>query len=251
MIPYKAGPLVTAAGLAGLLYSEWAGSYPGVWIFKPLASAGFLLTASPALAPSSKPHSHTPSSPSSSKKSSESKNPFSTPAAPSPRGVFNRSVFGSLVFCALGDVLLIPSRHSNAFFKAGLVAFLLGHIGFGASFIQGDLDPKTTLLAGAGQTIFAGIVWRWLSPSIPDDDRFPVALYTVVLAAMGALAIGGASSWKGKKKWTQIAGALLFELSDLCVARQQFVVDSYWNPAIGLPLYYLSTTLLATLVWPW
>ncbi|BEJ11599.1 hypothetical protein CspHIS471_0200590 [Cutaneotrichosporon sp. HIS471] len=242
MIPYTAGPVVTAIGLAGLLYSEWVGSYLGVWIFKPLASAGFLLTASPALAPS-KPH--TPSPDPSSKPDS-----FSTPP-PSPRSVFNRSIFGSLIFCALGDVLLIPSRHSELFFQAGLFAFLLGHIGFGASFIQRDLSPKVTLLSGAAQTIFASIVWRWLSPSLPTADRIPVALYTVVLAAMGALAIGGAGGWgKGKKRWIQIAGAVLFELSDLCVARQQFVAQSFGNPAIGLPLYYLSTTLLATLVWP-
>ncbi|TXT06354.1 uncharacterized protein COLE_05685 [Cutaneotrichosporon oleaginosum] len=257
MLPHTSGPLVTAAGLAGLLFSEWAGSYLGVWVFKPLASLGFLLTASPALAPSSEAHKHAPSSAASKSGPSHttpSSNPFSTPAAPSPRAVFNRSIFASLALCALGDVLLIPSRHSSLFFQAGLFAFLLGHVGFGAAFIQRDLEPRTTLLAGVAQAAFAGITWRWLAPALPQADRVPVGLYTVVLSAMGALAIGGAGGWRGKegaKRWIQIAGAVLFELSDLCVARQQFVAQTFANPALGLPLYYLATTLLATLVWPW
>jgi uncharacterized membrane protein YhhN len=253
MLPYTAGPLVTAAGLAGLLLSEWAGSYLGVWIFKPLASAGFLLTASPALAPATRAHSHSPSDSKPSKPTSDA-NPFATPPAPSPRGVFDRSVLASLVLCGLGDVLLIPSRHSPLFFQLGLFAFLLGHVGFGASFIQRDMDPTSTLLAGVAQTAFAAGAWAWIAPSLPAADRIPVALYTTVISAMGALAIGGAGGWRGKegrKKWIQILGAVLFEISDLCVARQQFVTRSFVNPAIGLPLYYLATTLLATLVWPW
>ncbi len=45
--------------------------------------------------------------------------------------------------------------------------------------------------------------------------------------------------------WTAAAGALLFYLSDLMVARQRFVQASYLNRAFGLPTYYLGQLLLA------
>lgn len=239
---YTSGPWVTAVGLAGLLYSEYVGFRGGVWLCKPLASLGFLLTASPALS------SPSPSPSSSSKRSA---NPFATPAAPPPSTIFNRSIFASLVLCLLGDVLLIPS--SPAFFTAGLFAFLLGHVGFGMAFAQRDIDPRTTLSAAAAQALIGGLVWRWLSPNLPVADRVPVGLYVAVISAMGATAVGGAGGWTGAEKakaWVQVAGAILFQVSDLFVARQQFVFRDVVNPMIGLPLYYAATTLLATLVWP-
>ena len=39
-------------------------------------------------------------------------------------------------------------------------------------------------------------------------------------------------------------GALLFYLSDLCVARERFVVKSKWNGIVGLPLYYAGQLML-------
>ena len=41
------------------------------------------------------------------------------------------------------------------------------------------------------------------------------------------------------------AGALLFYLSDLAVARDRFVVRRFASRAWGLPAYYLAQVLLA------
>lgn len=268
---HTSGPLVTAVGLATLLYSEYADFRTGVWICKPLASLGFLLTASPSLFSSSpaQPSAETPSS----KPKGHRHAPIlrsTSPPPPSATSIFRTTIFGSLVLCFLGDVLLIPSGTSPFFFKAGLFAFLLGHVGFAAAFAQRDIDPKITALAAAAQAAFGAAAWKWLSPVLPQSERTPVALYISVICAMGATAIGGAKGWfapeelaganeeeRAKKRekanwrrWVQIAGAVLFEVSDLCVARQQFVVKDFVNPLVGLPLYYAATTLLATLTWP-
>jgi uncharacterized membrane protein YhhN len=44
------------------------------------------------------------------------------------------------------------------------------------------------------------------------------------------------------------AGAALFYLSDLAVARQRFVAPGFENKLIGLPLYYAGQLLLASAV---
>jgi len=42
------------------------------------------------------------------------------------------------------------------------------------------------------------------------------------------------------------AGAVLFWLSDLAVARDRFVRPGFVNPLVGLPLYYAAQLLLAS-----
>ena len=44
---------------------------------------------------------------------------------------------------------------------------------------------------------------------------------------------------------TAAAGAILFYLSDLAVARHRFIHKSFINRALGLPTYYLGQLLLA------
>jgi uncharacterized membrane protein YhhN len=45
--------------------------------------------------------------------------------------------------------------------------------------------------------------------------------------------------------WTAAAGAVLFYLSDLAVARHRFVRPAFLNRAWGLPAYYAGQLLLA------
>ena len=71
--------------------------------------------------------------------------------------------------------------------------------------------------------------------------RAPVAGYIVAITAMVALAAG---AWGAGARVTLVGGALLFYLSDLCVARERFVVKSKWNGIVGLPLYYAGQLML-------
>jgi uncharacterized membrane protein YhhN len=117
-----------------------------------------------------------------------------------------------LAFCAVGDILLLGDRT----FDVGLIAFLLGHALYVAA--------------------------RWLWPHL-GRRRFSVLAYVLIISVM---VWGGVSAFtEGALPWTAAAGALLFYLSDLAVARQRFVQKSLINRVLGLPTYYLGQLLLA------
>jgi uncharacterized membrane protein YhhN len=45
--------------------------------------------------------------------------------------------------------------------------------------------------------------------------------------------------------WFILVGAVMFYVSDIFVAHQRFVMQSFTNRLIGLPLYYAAQFLLA------
>lgn len=145
---------------------------------------------------------------------------------------------GALAFCAAGDLLLLGKRS----FDAGLLAFLLGHalyiVGFNAALPVGlwslpILVPLALAAAGAA-------IWLW--PHL-GKRRAPVLAYILAISVM----VWGSFSnlCRSSLPWTAAAGASLFYLSDLAVARQRFVQESLINRIIGLPIYYLGQLLLA------
>jgi uncharacterized membrane protein YhhN len=143
-----------------------------------------------------------------------------------------------LAFCAIGDVLLLRDRT----FDLGLVAFLLGHALYVAGFHAALPVGRWSLLVLALLLIVSGGAARWLWPHL-GRRRFSVLAYIAVISVM---VWGGVSAFTGGVlPWTAAAGALLFYLSDLAVARQRFVQKSLINRALGLPTYYLGQLLLA------
>jgi uncharacterized membrane protein YhhN len=147
-------------------------------------------------------------------------------------------LIAGLAFCAAGDVLLLGKKT----FDVGLVAFLLGHALFVAGFHAALPVGRWSLLVLAPLLIVSGVATRWLWPHL-GRRCFSVLAYIIVISAM---VWGGVSaSAKSVLPWTAAAGALLFYLSDLAVARHRFVHESFMNRAIGLPTYYLGQLLLA------
>ncbi|MBK6464587.1 MAG: lysoplasmalogenase [Myxococcales bacterium] len=154
---------------------------------------------------------------------------------------FGRVLVVGLVLAAIGDVLLIPKGRRA--FLAGLVAFLLGHVAYGVAFLVRGVDPLATLVALVVVGAVAVPVLRWLWPSVKGPMRGPVAAYVVVITGMVALAAGTAR--RGGAGWL-LVGAVMFYISDLFVARQQFVKRELRNRALGLPLYYAAQLVLAS-----
>lgn len=202
--------LATIAGLLGLLLAEARGSRSRIWVAKPLASAAFVVAAWSAGAQSS---------------------------------AYGRAVLVALALCWLGDVLLIPS--GRATFLAGLVAFLGGHVAFGVAFVLRGVTPGATAAGIALLLLPAARVWRWLAPRLDGAMRVAVPVYIAVIAIMVALAAG--SAWQ-RPGWMLLAGAILFFVSDLSVARDRFVRAGLVNRLWGLPLYYAAQLLFAASV---
>jgi len=144
----------------------------------------------------------------------------------------------ALAFCAAGDLLLLWKRS----FDAALLAFLLGHALYIVGF-NGALPVKMwslPMLVPLGLAAVGAITWMW--PRL-GKRRVPVLAYVVAITIM---VWGGFSNvFRSSLPWMAAAGASLFCLSDLAVARHRFVHESFVNRALGLPTYYAGQLLLA------
>lgn len=200
--------LLCAAGLGGCLVAEHLRSQRGLWVAKPIASAAFVWAA------------------------------FSWGAAASSFGAW---LAAGLVACALGDLLLIAKDAPRAL-KAGMLAFGVGHLLFSAAFVGHGLVPAAALTGAAVALGLATWVWRWLRPQLGPEDRRAVLGYLIVIAAMLSCALGAAAAGAPAPA---AAGAALFAISDLAVARDRFVARSFASTLWGLPAYYAAQLLLA------
>lgn len=204
-VPYA----VCAVAVAGLLVAEQRGSRAGLWLTKPLASLAFLWVAL---------------------------------AAGALESSYGRWVLLGLALCLAGDVLLIPQER-NAAFRAGVFAFLAGHLAFSVAFLSRPIDPYGLAVAAVALAIALAAVLRWLSPSVTADMVLPVRAYLVVIGIMSVLACGVTAAGG---PWAVAAGALAFTASDVSVARDRFVRHEFLNRAWGLPLYYAAQLLIGT-----
>ncbi len=163
---------------------------------------------------------------------------------PHPLPGYYQPVLYGLVLGLVGDVCL--ALPSPAAFRAGLVAFLLGHLAYVWAFTHLVrpvywINPGLVLLLGVG----IGIFW-WLRPKL-GKLKGPVVAYIVVITLMlaGAWAVWLRSGLRPGLALVILLGALVFYLSDICVARDRFVKKEFLNRLLGLPLYYLGQFLLA------
>ena len=140
----------------------------------------------------------------------------------------------------LGDACLL-SRHPQAFL-AGLAAFLLSHLAFGAAFLSGAVAWPVLGWALVPAAAVAWGVLRWLMPHTPGPMRWPVRIYVAAVLAMCAAAAGHAEP---ADRWGVLGGAMLFAVSDLAVARDRFVREAFVNRLWGWPAYFAAQLWLA------
>jgi uncharacterized membrane protein YhhN len=203
------GPVaLCTVAVAGLLFAERRGSQPGLWLTKPLASAAFIWLA------------------------------FASGALDSAYG---RWLLAGLALCMLGDVLLIP-RDRPGVFRAGVFAFLLGHVAYCAAFLTQPMATVGLVAGGVLLVVVVGWVLRWLAGSLPSGMVGAVRTYMVVIGIMSTLACGVTAAGG---PWQVAVGALAFTASDVSVARDRFVRHEFVNRAWGLPLYFGAQLLLA------
>ncbi|KAG0372919.1 hypothetical protein BGX24_012400 [Mortierella sp. AD032] len=272
LAPFNLGVQITAVALPCLLLSETAHSPLGRWIFKPLASLGFMVAAF-AYLPSHIPSSTSPmltltnvaDIPKAIAASggllglattyvAELKHivfnvapTILTPAATATASVvahttYTQAMVGAFVLGAIGDVLLIPARG----FLPGLTSFLAGHAAFMVAFTFHGQDGVARQKGLGFIVAVAAVVGPWLLPKIKNKImRGAVIAYMLVISGMVMTAFGSVNC--GREYLPErILGALMFFFSDLFVARQHFVHKTVLNKWIGLPLYYIAQILLAS-----
>jgi uncharacterized membrane protein YhhN len=163
---------------------------------------------------------------------------------PGAHEAYTRYLKAGLILCLGGDVFLALS--GLKWFRAGLAAFLLGHgfyilafhslIPFNGWFSPGDFLILAVSLGAC----------RWLWPHL-GAMKVPVLAYVAVITLMvfGAWAVFERPALPLTGTALVFFGAVLFYLSDLLVARDQFIRKAFSNRLIGLPLYYAGQFLLA------
>jgi uncharacterized membrane protein YhhN len=201
--------LFTLICVAALLVAEYRGSRRGVWLTKPLASAGFIATAL---------------------------------AAGALESGYGRSILVALVFSWFGDVFLIP-RGTPRIFKAGVLSFLLAHLVFAGAFLGLEINPPSSAGALLIALALGLLVFRWLRPHLTPEIRGAAYAYLVVISAMLVSAAGTLGNPRGP---AILVGAAMFYTSDLSVARDRFIASTFWNRAWGLPLYFGGQLFLAS-----
>jgi uncharacterized membrane protein YhhN len=204
-----AGPIaLSSIAVIALVWCDVKELRTGRYLFKPLAAAAFVWLA------------------------------LSLGATTTPYGTW---LLTGLICCLIGDLLLMPD--SERFFLAGLSAFLCGHLFFAVAFMQLPINLAGLAVTSLPAILLLLLVRRWLSPHLPTQMKWPVALYVLVISGM--LLCAGLTA--GQPAAIQIiVGAWGFALSDLAVARRQFVNPSRINSLWGTPLYFISQMILAS-----
>lgn len=203
-----------ALAVAALLWAEKAEAQWGIWLAKPVAAGAFLCLA------------------------------WNLGATDT---VYGRRILAALIFCWLGDLLLIP--RGGPWFRLGILAFLVGHLAFAVAFLSWPVAYSYLLAGGVVMGLFAWRVGVWLIPHLQTPQHraylLPVRLYTGVISAMVAVAMAvvgaGASPWL-------LIGAVMFAVSDLSVAKRRFVEARFQDVVWGLPLYFGAQLILASTV---
>lgn len=148
----------------------------------------------------------------------------------------------ALALSVLGDVLLVP-KGSKRVFQLGLVSFLLAHVMFVPAFVVRGVDWSVVAAVSALLAVPVLVVMRWLRGYVRGGLWPAVVAYVVVVTGMLAVACGATAHGQTAPHGVSMAlffGAFCFWASDLTVARERFVVHSFVNRLLGIPLYFFA-----------
>jgi uncharacterized membrane protein YhhN len=161
---------------------------------------------------------------------------------PIPR--YYHFLLAGLILCLAGDVFLaLPQKKM---FLYGLFSFLSGHIIYIFAFLSLAKAGPDLWIVLLTIMLMSGAVYCWLIPYL-GSMKIPVLLYILVISMMLVIAwsVTGNLGLLPLGRTMIVAGAFIFYLSDMFVARDRFYKKEFLNRLIGLPLYYTGQFLLA------
>jgi uncharacterized membrane protein YhhN len=156
----------------------------------------------------------------------------------------NRLFFIALVFCWIGDVLLMFNHINELFFMGGLGAFLVAHLflilsyrqlSFANNKFEGTQRVRLSfpiILAGSGLVVI-------LYPKL-GELKIPVAVYALVLALMVVQSIFRLGRTNTKSFWLVFFGAAFFMLSDSLLA-----INKFYQPISFAGVWVMTTYIVA------
>ncbi len=152
---------------------------------------------------------------------------------------FRKVILIGLIFCLIGDVVLLE----EAQFIYGLLAFLAAHL----LFCYGFYDQNSSQLGFISLALFALIGVSYFVFLLPNLGglAIPVAVYILVIVCMSWLATEMYLSNKSTSSLAIFVGAILFLISDATLAYNKFVGEFSYSSVAILSTYWLAITLFA------
>jgi len=149
---------------------------------------------------------------------------------------YKRLLILALGFSALGDIMLtLPIQLS---LELGIGFFMVAHGCYIALFLKNDVFQVRQTIYFLPVLIVSVFVFFYLRP-YAGELFLPVSIYICVLTAMVFCA------FQSKQNTVLLAsGALIFMLSDLILALNQFVFPGSYIRLLIMPAYYLAQCLL-------
>lgn len=137
----------------------------------------------------------------------------------------NLLLITGLVFCWMGDVLLMFEESDPVFFILGLAAFLFGHLFYIVYFSQLSPQPgkiqQQNLLLLLPVAVYICMLMYLLYPLL-GNLKVPVTVYAIVIASMLSMALRQLQKIDSKTARLFVAGATSFVLSDSLLALNKF-----------------------------
>jgi uncharacterized membrane protein YhhN len=156
----------------------------------------------------------------------------------------------ALVFCWLGDSLLLFQEQNELYFIGGLLAFLTGHLLYILAYRQFQSAGNSNglsitkkirfsfpiILAGTG---LIAILFPALGPL-----TIPVIVYALVLMLMVMMALFRYGRTSAESFWMIFGGAILFMISDSALALNKFYAPFHYSGPIIMMTYISAQYLI-------
>lgn len=158
-------------------------------------------------------------------------------------------MMAAFFFCAIGDLVLMFSHKDDLFFIGGLVAFLLGHLFFTATFIREittvkPLQQHWMQLAFATLVVVYGAEFFILNRFSFGNLMIPVLVYCIAITAMGVSATMRDSSVNKNAYLKVVTGAVFFIISDSLLATNKFIQSFDLAGPLILGTYFIAQYLI-------
>ncbi|XP_056348075.1 lysoplasmalogenase-like protein TMEM86A [Oenanthe melanoleuca] len=151
-------------------------------------------------------------------------------------------ILAGLIFSAVGDAFLIWQE--QGYFIHGLLMFAITHILYSSAFGMKPLDLKAGLLMGLVSSSCYAFLYSYLS----GPFTYLVAVYIALIGFMGWRAVAGVQLCNDLWTWTKLSacvGAMLFMVSDLTIALNEFCFPVPYSRFIIMATYYAAQMLIA------
>ncbi|MEH0154149.1 lysoplasmalogenase [Limibacter armeniacum] len=158
-------------------------------------------------------------------------------------------LLGAFVFSWLGDVLLMFTDKGEHFFTAGLAAFLVAQCAYvitfwnaGGSFTKSSLLSRQPWWIGIFILYGVGLYWLLL-PSLGVVLKVAVPLYEISILGMAVMALNRLGKVSSSSFSYTFSGALLFMLSDSCIAVSRFI-EPFPYASLVIMVTYMAAQFL-------